>query len=86
VASVSRWHIKGIAVDERVDAYTATFQCLNMGTDRLLMIAITQQKGGPAKDLVDSCRAVAELILKNTGSEEDVPGTSIEEVGSTRLN
>jgi hypothetical protein len=83
---MSRWNVRGIEVDEQTDAYTATFQCFNMDTNQLLMIAITQQKGGSARDLVDSCRAVAELILKNTGSSEDVPGTCIEQTGSTRLN
>lgn len=64
------YRLKPMALEERETDYSADFECLNLETGKKVTITLKQAKGDPASDLVNSCTALAQLLLK-AGSEED---------------
>jgi len=77
---MSRWKIENVGLNEREHNYTATFNCTNVDTNGVVTLTLTQQKGEPASDLVGALRALAQLMVKASGSDENLPDTNIQKL------
>lgn len=67
---MTAWHVTPGDIDERPNDYTAHFSCTNGETGKTVQVTITQQRGGPASDLVEGLRVVSDLLRKVDLGEE----------------
>ena len=77
---MSRWRIENDGFEEREHDYSAGFVCTNVDTMESVSVTITQKKGSPASDLVGACRALAQLMVRASGSDENLPGSNVEKL------
>lgn len=69
----SKWHVMPGDITEKDNEYTATFSCTNGETGAVTEVAITQQRGGEALDLVGALLSTGELLRQVTCNEKLVP-------------
>lgn len=74
---MSRWRVVPAAaqIEERELDYTATFDAHNADTGSVVRITLTQMKGHPCSDLINSLRALAQVLLNAATGRELPPGT-----------
>jgi hypothetical protein len=78
--SMSRWRLSGNELEERTDDWSATFTMMNVDTGEIVKVGLTQNRGGPADDLVGALRATTALIVQAMAPGADEPGTSLEQM------
>jgi hypothetical protein len=75
---VSRWSIKVTQLDEHENGCTAVFTCTEVDMNRSVVVTLSQKRGEPAADLVGALRALAQLMVRASGSDEELPGMRVE--------
>jgi len=66
----TRWRVTNTDLAERETDYTATSVLLNVDTGEQVTVALTQNRGGPAIDLVGACRATASALVMAAGASD----------------
>jgi hypothetical protein len=71
--STSAWRLYHNTLDERASDYTMTVGLQNVGTGKTVAISLTQDKDGPASDLVGALRALTILLTDAATKTSDAP-------------
>lgn len=77
---MSRWRVGDPQLNEREHDWDAVFVMTNADTGDTVTITLQQQQKKPATDLVGALRALAQIFVRATGSDANLPGCAVEKL------